>query len=191
MTLRTLGSALEHRDNETSGHTERVVSLSVRLGQRLGWSPDQVLALRWGAYLHDLGKIAIPDAILHKAGPLSGPEMQIMQSHPRIGYDLLQNLPFLPSEALDLVRYHHEKWDGSGYPAGLRGKEIPETARIFSIVDVFDALTSARPYKAAWTHEQALAEMRKQSGKQFDPELLRAFARMIEDESGTRLIENR
>ncbi|GMA17478.1 HD-GYP domain-containing protein [Deinococcus metallilatus] len=188
VTLRSLGAALERRDDDTGGHTLRVVGASVRLAQRLGWDEDRVKALRWGAYLHDLGKLAIPDRVLHKCGPLDPEERRIIQRHPVIGYDLLQDLHFLPAETLDLVRCHHERWDGSGYPAGLRGQDIPETARLFAIVDVYDALTSTRPYKAAWTHERALDEIRWQAGRQFDPRYVDAFLRLMAEQDDVRLV---
>ena len=188
LTLRALGAALERRDDETGGHTQRVTTLSVRLARRLGWSETQIKALRWGAYLHDLGKIAVPDRILHKPGPLDAEERRAVQRHPMVGYDILQDLHFLPAETLDLVRYHHERWDGGGYPAGLRGHNIPETARLFAIVDVYDALTYPRPYKEAWPMEQALDEIVDQAGRQFDPQYVEAFVRMIRSRDDARLV---
>lgn len=182
LTLRSLGAALERRDDETGGHTMRVVSASVRLAQALGWDEERVAALRRGAYLHDLGKLAIPDRVLHKRGPLDTEERRIIESHSVIGYNLLQDLHFLPAETLDLVRHHHERWDGSGYPARLRGHDIPEAARLFAVVDVYDALTSARPYKPAWPRAQALQELRAQAGRQLDPHYVAAFIRMLEAE---------
>ncbi|WP_234009008.1 HD-GYP domain-containing protein [Deinococcus sp. NW-56] len=180
LTLRSLGAALERRDDETGGHTTRVVGASVRLARLLGWDEDRVAALRRGAYLHDLGKLAIPDRVLHKRGPLDPDERRIIESHSVIGYNLLQDLHFLPAETLDLVRHHHERWDGSGYPARLRGHDISEAARLFAVVDVYDALTSARPYKAAWPRAQALQELRAQAGRQLDPQYVAAFVGMIE-----------
>ncbi len=188
LTLRSLGAALERRDDDTGGHTSRVVSTSVRLARRLGWDEDQVKALRWGAYLHDLGKLAIPDRILHKQATLNSEERRIIQTHTTVGYDMLQDLHFLPAETLDLVRYHHERWDGTGYPAGLRGQNIPDTARLFSIVDVYDALSTARPYKPAWTRERSLAEIRMQAGHQFDPQYVDAFLRMMAEQDDAHLV---
>ncbi|WP_243398370.1 HD-GYP domain-containing protein [Deinococcus koreensis] len=188
LTLRSLGAALERRDDDTGGHTNRVVSGSARLARRLSWADDQVKALRWGAYLHDLGKLAIPDSVLHKRGPLDPEERRIIQTHTTVGYDMLQDLHFLPAETLDLVRYHHERWDGTGYPAGLRGPNIPDTARLFSIVDVYDALTNARPYKPAWTRERALNEIRMQAGRQFDPQYVEAFLRMMAEQDDAHLV---
>lgn len=188
LTLRSLGSALEHRDDETGGHTARVVALSEQLARRLGWKEDAVKSLRWGAYLHDLGKLAIPDAILHKPGMLTDDERRVIQRHTTVGYDMLQDLHFLPAETLDLVRYHHERWDGTGYPNGLRQQDIPSTARVFSIVDVYDALTSARPYKSAWTRERALSEIRLQGGRQFDPQFVETFVNMMTEQDDARLV---
>jgi len=188
LTLRSLSSALEYRDDDTGGHTNRVVSLSVRLAQTLGWDEDRVKALRWGAYLHDLGKLAIPDRILHKRGELDPEERRIIQGHAMLGYDLLQDLHFLPAETLDLVRYHHERWNGMGYPTGLRGQNIPDAARLFAIVDVYDALTNARPYKPAWPREKALQEIHAQAGRQFDPQYVNAFLRMMSEHDDARLV---
>ncbi|MBB6018378.1 HD-GYP domain-containing protein [Deinococcus radiopugnans] len=188
LTLRSLGAALERRDDDTGGHTTRVVSMSLRLARRLGWDEEQVRALRWGAYLHDLGKLAIPDQILHKQGPLDTAERQVIQTHTTVGYEMLQDLHFLPAETLDLVRYHHERWDGTGYPASLRGQNIPETARLFSIVDVYDALSNARPYKPAWTRDRALAEIRSQAGRQFDPQYVDAFLRMMAEQDDAVIV---
>lgn len=188
LTLRALGAALEHRDDETGGHTQRVVQLSERFAQALGWDEERKRALRWGAYLHDLGKIAIPDGILHKRGPLDPEERQLVQRHTTAGYEMLQDLHFLPAETLDLVRYHHERWDGGGYPVGLRGERIPESARLFSIVDVYDALTNARPYKAAWSRERALEEIRAGAGTHFDSEYAEVFLSMMVEEDDARLV---
>ncbi|MFD1730055.1 HD-GYP domain-containing protein [Deinococcus malanensis] len=187
-TLRALGAALEHRDDNTGGHTGRVVGLSIRLARHLGWNERQIHALRCGAYLHDLGKIAIPDHILHKAGPLNEEERRIIQTHAARGHDMLQDLQFLPAETLDLVRYHHERWDGHGYPAGLRGHQIPEVARLFSIIDVYDALTHARPYKAAWSRARAAQELRQQAGRQFDPAYVEAFLELIVERDEAQLV---
>ena len=179
---------MEHRDDDTGGHTQRVVTLSLRLAARLGWDDERLKAVRWGAYLHDLGKIAVPDSILHKRGPLDPNERASMQRHAILGYDMLQDLHFLPAETLDLVRYHHERWDGGGYPSGLRGQDIPDTARLFSIIDVYDALVNARPYKPAWSRERALQELRRQSGSQFDPQFVDAFLRMMSEHDDAKLV---
>ena len=173
-TLAVLGDALELRDQETMGHTQRVVSLAVSLGESLGLEPDDLLHLQWGAYVHDLGKIGVPDAVLRKPGPLSPDEWRLMQLHPEQGFNLLQRLFFL-SRSLDVVRYHHERFDGGGYPLGLKGDDIPLLARIFAVADAFDAMTNDRPYRTALPTEDAMAELRRHRGKQFDPRVVDAL----------------
>ncbi len=174
-TFRALGIALERRDFETRGHTDRVVALTAQLGEALGFHGAELEALRWGAYLHDIGKLAMPDEILLKPDNLVTREWHVMQTHPEVGYEMLKDIPFLPDITRNVVRYHHERWDGSGYPEGLRGEAIPLEARIFTVVDVFDALTNERPYKPAWSEEQALSEIQRQAGRQFDPHVVQAF----------------
>lgn len=173
--LKSLGLALEYRDHETKGHTDRVTSLALRLGQHLGLSRSELQALRWGSYLHDIGKIAIPDRILLKPGPLTKEERLLIESHVERGYEMASGLGFLPQATLEAIRYHHERWDGLGYPKGLAGESIPFLARIFAVVDVYDALVSARSYKPAWEPERAVQELRNQAGHQFDPELVSKF----------------
>jgi putative nucleotidyltransferase with HDIG domain len=173
--LRTLALALEIRDLETKGHSDRVTSLSLRIGREIGLNQSEIELLRQGAYLHDIGKIAVPDAVLLKPGKLSPAELEIMKGHTIWGEEMLARLGFLPPKVLEVVRHHHEKWDGSGYPDGLDFESIPLLARIFSLADVYDALTSARPYKEAWSVEQAYTEIADQTRRQFDPELVRAF----------------
>ncbi|WP_370638598.1 HD-GYP domain-containing protein, partial [Deinococcus sp. 23YEL01] len=173
--LLTLGVALEARDMETQGHTRRVVDLATDLGRALNLGAGELHMLRQGAALHDLGKLLIPDRILLKAGPLTPDEWDTMKTHATLGADLAAQLTDLMPAVLDVIRSHHERWDGSGYPQGLRGDDIPLLARIFSVCDVFDALTSARPYKDAWSSEAALAEIAAQAGRQFDPQVVRAF----------------
>jgi putative nucleotidyltransferase with HDIG domain len=175
--LRSLGLGLELRDLETKGHTDRVVALTEALGQRLGF-PD-LEGLRMGAYLHDLGKLAIPDSILLKPGTLTDAEWRIMQSHCDIGFGMLENLGFLSQTARNIVRYHHERVDGSGYPFGLTRDEIPLEARLFAVVDVFDALLQSRPYKAAWSQQDALRELRRQAGDTLDAYVVQEFIAMI------------
>jgi putative nucleotidyltransferase with HDIG domain len=153
------------------------VALTEALGQRLGF-PD-LEGLRMGAYLHDLGKLAIPDSILLKPGTLTDAEWRIMQSHCDIGFGMLENLGFLSQTARNIVRYHHERVDGSGYPFGLKGDEIPLEARLFAVVDVYDALVHSRPYKAAWSHQEALRELRRQSGQTLDAPIVQAFLEVI------------
>ncbi len=181
--LRALGLGLELRDLETKGHTDRVVALTVALGQRLGF-PD-LEGLRMGAYLHDLGKLAIPDSILLKPGTLSDAEWRIMQSHCDIGFGMLEHLGFLSQTARNIVRYHHERVDGSGYPFGLAREEIPLEARLFAVVDVYDALIHPRPYKAAWRCEDALCELRRQAGQTLDAAVVEAFIELIASRVGS------
>lgn len=178
--LRALGLALEARDRETQGHTDRVTAEVSRLGQVLGLGPEELGALRVGAYLHDLGKVVVPDRILLKPGPLTQDEREEMQTHSAEGERLADALGFVPPAALELVRHHHERWDGGGYPDGLAGEEIPLLARLFAVIDVYDALLSERPYKRAWTRQQALTELRNQAGRQFDPRVVGAFLRLQE-----------
>lgn len=182
--LRALGLGLELRDLETSGHTDRVVALTEALGQRLGF-PD-LEGLRMGAYLHDLGKLAIPDSILLKPGALTDAEWRIMQSHCDIGFGMLENIGFLSQTARNIVRYHHERTDGSGYPFGLTHDEIPLEARLFAVVDVYDALVHSRPYKAAWTHQDALRELRRQAGRTLDAEIVQAFVELVANRVGAK-----
>ena len=177
-TLHAMGLALEARDFETRGHTERVVALSQRFAQRLELAPELVEAIREGAYLHDIGKLSIPDQVLLKAGPLDPRERAIMQTHAEIGYELSCRIP-VTDEAAQLIRHHHEWWDGGGYPDHLAGEAIPLLARMFALVDVYDALISHRPYKRAWNPVQAAAELRRLSGSQFDPRLVEAFLELV------------
>ncbi len=178
-TLEALARAVESRDYETGGHSQRVVHYAVRTGQQFGLKPAELKTLRYGALLHDMGKIAIPDAVLLKPGRLDAREWEIMRRHPEIGYWFLQDIEFLAG-ALPIVRYHHERFDGRGYPAGLAGEAIPLGARIFSVADAFDAMTADRPYRQGLPVEVALEEIRRGSGSQFDPQIVEAFLAMIE-----------
>lgn len=173
--LSMIGLTLEYRDYETKGHTERTTRLAVALGRRLGLGYPQLTALKWGAYLHDIGKLAISDNILLKPQRLSPAEFEHVKDHVVIGEEMLSQVHFLPAAVLKIVRHHHERWDGGGYPDGLRGSDIPYLARIFSVVDVYDALISKRPYKPAWTREDAVRELLAQRGQQFDAQIVEAF----------------
>ena len=173
--LRALGLALEYRDAETKGHTDRVVNLATTLAGALALDAATVEALRWGAYLHDIGKLAIPDPILRKPGPLDPMEWSVMRTHAERGEAFASALGFLPPTTLEVIRSHHERWDGTGYPDGRRGDAIPLAARIFAVCDVYDALTHERSYKAAWPPDQAIAELQSQAGNQFDPDMVATF----------------
>jgi len=172
--LEMLGNAVAKRDRDTNDHNYRVTIYAIRLAEAAGMSPKGIRGLIKGAFLHDVGKIAITDAVLHKPASLSSQEARYMETHVQHGVDILARYAWL-TDAMDVVRYHHERFDGSGYISGLRGKVIPLSARIFTIVDVFDALTSKRPYKEAAPIEETLAIMREDRGKQFDPELFDLF----------------
>ncbi len=184
--FRALGIALEHRDYETKGHTDRVVALARRLGERVGLAADDLEALVWGAYLHDLGKMAIPDHILLKPGRLTSEEFEHVKRHAVVGFDMSQDLAFLPPATRSVIRSHHERWDGTGYPDGLAGADIPYLARLFALVDVYDALTSERPYKAAWSHQEAAAELAAQAGTQFDPDLVAVMLALLSEDARAR-----
>jgi putative nucleotidyltransferase with HDIG domain len=172
---------LDLRDKETEGHSRRVTEMTTRLAQDLGMTNGEIGHLRRGALLHDIGKMGIPDSILLKPGPLSDEEWEIMRQHPIYAYELLLPINFL-RPALDIPYCHHEKWDGTGYPRGLKGEEIPIEGRIFGIVDVWDALISERPYRPAWQHEKAIDDIKEQSGKHFDPKVVEAFLNLMKDD---------
>lgn len=177
-TLEGWVKALDLRDNETRGHTQRVTEMTLRLARALGVGEEELVHIRRGALLHDIGKIGIPDSILHKAGPLSEQEWAIMRKHPEYAYEWLSPIPYL-RPALDIPYCHHEKWDGSGYPRGLKGKQIPLAARIFAVVDVWDALTSNRPYRKRWSEAEALEHIRSAAGTHFDPDVVEVFLRIV------------
>jgi len=183
-TIEGWSATLELRDKETQGHSERMLELSERLGRRMGLNEKQLEDLRYGVLLHDIGKMAVPDAILNKPGPLNDEEWDIMRQHPQFAYNLLSKIPFLKG-AMDVIYCHHERWDGSGYPRGLKGEQIPLYARIFAIVDVWDALTNDRPYRQAWSVEKALAYLQEQAGILFDPQVVENFVALILDEEQT------
>jgi putative nucleotidyltransferase with HDIG domain len=176
-TLSALMSALDARDRETEGHSTRVSRLTCLLAEEIGLSSQQLKAIERGALLHDIGKIGISDRVLHKPGKLNDDEWKVMQIHPDIGARIVEGIPFL-QESLSIIRYHHERWDGSGYPSGLKGEEIPIQARIFAVADVFDALTSRRSYRSKSSADEAIQYIKQQSGKLFDPMIVEALTRL-------------
>jgi putative nucleotidyltransferase with HDIG domain len=178
-TIEGWARALDLRDRDTEDHTQRVAAAAVKLARRLGMGKTSLVQVRRGAMLHDIGKMAIPDSILLKGGPLSADEWQEVRRHPQYAYELLRPIPYL-AECLDIPRYHHERWDGAGYPSGLKGKEIPLAARLFALIDVFDALTAPRPYRPGWDPKLARDYIQQESGKQFDPEITTEFMRMLD-----------
>jgi len=180
-TLEGWTRALDLRDQETEGHTQRVVELTIRMAQLMGISDKDLVQIRRGALLHDIGKMGIPDSILLKPGPLTEEEWVTMRMHPVFAYNLLSPIAYL-RQALDIPYCHHEWWNGNGYPRHLKGLEIPLSARIFSIVDVWDALTSDRPYRKAWNAKKTLDYIEKQRGIQFDPEIVDLFIKLIKNE---------
>jgi putative two-component system response regulator len=179
-TIDGLSHALDLRDRETEGHSRRVTEVTIKLAQALDIPDEEITHIRRGSLMHDIGKIGIPDAILHKPEPLADEEWSIMRKHPQFAYDMLASIEYL-RPALVIPYNHHEKWDGAGYPRGLKGEEIPLSARLFAIADVWDALTSDRPYRPAWSQEQALAYIREQSGKHFDPRVVELFFKVIQE----------
>lgn len=176
-TLEGWVSALDMRDKETEGHTQRVTILTERLARQMGVNGDALVHITRGALLHDIGKMAIPDSILLKPGALTDEERELIKQHPVYAYDMLKRIEFL-LPAIDIPYCHHEKWDGTGYPRGLRGEEIPFAARIFPVVDVYDALVSDRPYRKGYPVEQVKEMIRNDSGAHFDPQVVDAFLAM-------------
>ncbi len=181
LTLEGWARALEMREHETAGHSKRVMELTHRLGEKMGLTPQALAHLKRGALLHDIGKMSIPDSILLKPGKLTPQEWQVMKLHPQHAYDMLSAIPHL-QPALDVPYCHHERWDGSGYPRGLRGEEIPFSARIFAVVDVWDALTMDRPYRSAWSEQETCAYLQQEAGSLFDPAVVSAFVKMRQEE---------
>ncbi len=177
-TIEGWSHALDLRDKETEGHSQRVAALTVQLAQSFGIPVEQLTHIRRGALLHDIGKLGVPDAILHKPDKLNEEEWELMRKHPQFAYDMLQKVEYL-HPALEIPLSHHEKFDGTGYPRRLKGEEIPIAARLFAVVDVWDALRSDRPYRPAWTKEQALIYIREQSGKHFDPQIVELFFKVV------------
>jgi HD-GYP domain-containing protein (c-di-GMP phosphodiesterase class II) len=176
-----LSRALELRDIETEGHTRRVSVLMMRIGEHMQIPSNQWDAIKQGALLHDIGKLGIPDAILLKPGSLTLREREVMQQHAVYGYNILAPVIKL-RQTLDIALYHHERWDGSGYPYGLKGEQIPLVARLFAVADVFDALTSDRPYRPAWSHQQAVEYLREQAGRLFDPQVVELFLEIVDQQ---------
>lgn len=179
-TLRGWAKALDLRDHETEEHSLRVCRLTVAMARRLEASEAQIAQIRRGAILHDIGKIGVPDAILNKTGPLKAEEQAIMRKHPQLAYDMLSPISYLAG-ALEIPYCHHERWDGTGYPRGLRGEDIPLFARVFAIADVYDALLSDRPYRKAWERERVLDYLRTNAGTHFDPALVELFIRVVSE----------
>lgn len=179
-TLEGWSRALEIRDRETQGHTKRVTDLTLRIAKQMGFNDEELTHIHRGVLLHDIGKLGIPDDILHKSGPLTEKEWGIMRLHPQIAYNLIHPIEYL-RPALNIPRHHHEKWDGSGYPDGLKGEAIPLEARIFALVDVYDALSFDRPYRKAWEKEKVITYIKSESGKHFDPAVVEIFLNELEN----------
>lgn len=180
ITLEALGDALDLKDAETEGHSRRVTAFTIAIARKMGLPKEEVSVIARGAFLHDIGKMGIPDEILFKPGKLTPEEMSVMREHCYRGYQMLKKIPFL-SDACDIVYSHQEKFDGTGYPRGLRGEEIPLGARIFSIADTVDAITSDRPYRAKRSMKEARKEIVDWSGRQFDPEIVKVFMDMPDE----------
>jgi putative nucleotidyltransferase with HDIG domain len=180
-TLEALTMALDLRDRETEGHSRRVVEYTARLARQIGLDKDTIEDIERGALIHDVGKIGVPDAVLHKPGPLDPEERKIIEKHPQAGYEMLLGIPYLREE-IKIVLAHQEKWDGTGYPLGLKGEAIPLGARLFMIADTFDALTSDRPYRKGKPYEVARQIIAEEAGRQFDPMAVKAFLEVPPEE---------
>jgi len=178
VTLEGWARVVEIRAGEAEGHTQRVTEMTMRLANAMEVPSDQLVHFKRGALLHDIGKIAIPDRILHKTGPLTQEELELLRQHPTYAFELLSPIEYL-RPALDIPYCHHEKWDGTGYPRGLKGNEIPIAARIFAVVDVWEALQTDRPYRSSYPLEKILEYMREQSGKSFDPKVVEIFTKLL------------
>jgi PAS domain S-box-containing protein/putative nucleotidyltransferase with HDIG domain len=178
-TLEGWGKALELRDQETEGHTQRVTEMTLKLARRLGFDGDDLIQIRRGALLHDIGKMGVPDEILRKPGTLTDQEWVVMRKHVDYAYALLKTIEYL-GKAMDIPYCHHERWNGNGYPRGLKGEEIPAPARIFAVVDVWDALLSDRPYRSAWARDKVIDYIKEQAGIQFDPKIVEVFMDLVE-----------
>ncbi len=176
-TIEGWGLALDLRDHETEGHSQRVAGIAEEIATRMGMLPEQLVHLKRGALLHDIGKMAVSDKVLFKDGPLSEEERELMNHHPRYAYEMLSSIDYL-KPALDIPYCHHERWDGNGYPRGIRGEDIPLAARIFAVVDSWDALTSTRRYHDAWPKKKACDLIASEAGSHFDPEVVKVFLAM-------------
>jgi HD-GYP domain-containing protein (c-di-GMP phosphodiesterase class II) len=174
LTLEGWAKALELRDKETEGHSRRVSELTLHIARQFKVTEQELTHIRRGILLHDIGKMGVPDHILKKAGPLNDGEWEEMRRHPQYAYDLIYPIDYL-RPALDIPYCHHERWDGSGYPRGLKEEQIPLAARIFAVVDVYDALSCDRPYRTAWSRQDVLSYLHDQSGRHFDPKVVEAF----------------
>jgi putative nucleotidyltransferase with HDIG domain len=183
-TLLGLVSALDMKEHNTKLHSQRVRKYTLLLADKFGFDDARRRTIGFGALLHDVGKIAVPDAILLKPGKLTSEEKEVMRNHPSVGYSIVNRIEFL-REAAEIVHAHHERYDGSGYPRGLKGEDIPFGARLFAVADVYDALTSTRPYRAAVSHEEAVIEIKKESCRHFDPKVVEAFLAIPRDELNT------
>jgi cyclic di-GMP phosphodiesterase len=173
-TLQALGAAIDLRDSETAGHSQRVCRYSLEIARAMEWSEKQLRSLARGAYLHDIGKLGVPDGILLKPGPLTADERKLMQQHVQLGFDLVKDIPFL-ADAAEILLMHHERFEGGGYPRGLKGEEILLSARIFAVADTLDAITSDRPYRRASSFQSARETITRLSGSQFDPQVVDVF----------------
>ena len=172
--------AMDLRDEETEGHTQRVTEKTLNLAMAFGVEAEELVNIRRGALLHDIGKMGIPDEILRKAGPLTDSEWEVMRKHPRYAYDMLSPIEYLHL-ALDIPYCHHEKWDGTGYPRGLKGEQIPFAARLFAVVDVWDALSSDRPYRKKWPEQKVRGHIRAQKGLHFEARIVDVFFKMLDE----------
>jgi HD-GYP domain-containing protein (c-di-GMP phosphodiesterase class II) len=175
-TIEGWSRAMDLRDKETEGHTQRVTELTIELARAAGLGSEEIVHIRRGALLHDMGKLGVPDGILFKPGDLTVEEQAVMRKHPQYAYDMLASIKYL-RPALDIPYCHHEKFDGTGYPRGLQGEHIPLAARLFAIVDVWDALRSDRPYRPGWPEQKVLEYLRAQAGQHFDPQIVDLFFR--------------
>jgi len=177
MTLEALGDALDLKDAETEHHSRRVTAFTIAIAKKMGLPKEEIEVIARGAFLHDIGKMAIPDDILHKPGKLTDEEMAVMREHCYLGYKIISRIPFL-AEAAEIIYAHQERYDGSGYPRGLKGEAIPLGARIFAIADTLDAMRSKRDYRDAQTIQAARKEIETWSGRQFDPQIVKVFLEM-------------